>query len=130
MKKVISLFLLIATLAFSNALEANAQTAKRIEFPRGRSWTTVRGTTGKYGVYYNLRVKSGQKMTVSLTPARGIGIKIERDGGVEVLLRAERGGEHTVYFEDGGEISIFVGSTSGKSVPFALTVNIARMTDI
>jgi hypothetical protein len=130
MKKVISLFLLIVTFAFSNGFEANAQTVKRIEFAKGRSSATVKGTTGTSGVYYNLRVKSGQKMTVNLSPARGVGIKVERDGGAEVLLREERGGAYTVYFEDGGEISIFVGSTGGKSVPYALSVSITRMTDI
>ncbi len=117
-------------LAFSNGFEAQAQTVKTIQFAKGRSSATVRGTTGSYGVYYNLRVRGGQKMTVNLSPARGVGVKIERDGGAEVMLREERGGSYTVYFEEGGEVSIFVGSTSGKSAAYTLAVSVTRMTDI
>jgi hypothetical protein len=130
MKKIISSLLVLAVLIFSNGFDANAQTVKRIQFAKGKSSATVRGNTGSTGVYYDLRVKGGQKMTVTLSPAKGVGVKVERDGGAEVMLREERGGSYTLYFEEGGEISIFVGSTSGKSVPFTLSVSVTRMTDI
>ncbi|HEY8561564.1 MAG TPA: hypothetical protein VIL74_14405 [Pyrinomonadaceae bacterium] len=130
MKKLISSLLVFAVLFLSNVAAADAQSAKKIQFPKGRSSATVRGNTGKYGVYYELRLKGGQKMTLNLSPASKVGVKVERTGGAEVLLREERGGAYTLYFEEGGDVSIFVGSTGGKSVPFTLTVSVARMTDI
>ena len=130
MKKVISLFLLTVTLFFANGFEANAQIGKRIQFAKGKSSATVKGTTEKYGSYYNLRVKGGQKLLLNLSPARGVGIRVERADGSELFLRQEHGGIHEVYFEEGGEISILLGSINGKSVPYTLTVKITRMTDI
>ena len=130
MKKVIGLILLSVALIFSNGFETRAQAVKRIQFARGKSSATVRGITGSTGIYYNLRVKGGQKMALSLSPSAGVGIKVERDGGAEVMLREERGGFYELYFEEGGEVSIFVGSTGARSVPFTLTVKITRMTDI
>ena len=130
MKKVISLFLLTVTLFFANGFEANAQIGKRIQFAKGKSSATVKGTTEKYGSYYNLRVKGGQKLLLNLSPARGVGIRVERADGSELFLRREHGGIHEVYFEEGGEISILLGSINGKSVPYTLTVKITRMTDI
>ena len=129
MKKILSLSLILLTLAFFGSADAAAQSVKNIQFAKGKSSATVRGTTGDYGVYYKLRVKGGQKMALNLSP-KNVGIKVERGGGAEVLLREERGGSYEVYFEEGGEISIFVGSTNGKSVPFTLGVKITRMTDI
>jgi hypothetical protein len=130
MKKVISLILLSVALVFSNGFEANAQSVKRIQFAKGKSSATVRGNTGSAGVYYDLRVKGGQKMALSLSPSAGVGIKVERGGGAEVMLREQRGGYYELYFEEGGEVSIFVGSTGARSVPYTLTVTITRMTDI
>ena len=130
MKKIISLFLLFATLAFSNALTVSAQIGKRIQFAKGKSSATVKGVTGKSGAYYNLRVRAGQKMTLNLSPEKGVGIRVERNDGMELLLRQEHGGLHEVYFEEGGEVSILIGSMSARSVPFTLTVKITRMTDI
>lgn len=131
MKKLLSLSLILLTLAFFAPAEAAAQTVKRIQFAKGKSSATVKGITGSYGIYYALRVKGGQKMTVSLSPtSKVVGIKIERDGGDEVLLREERGGTYTLYFEEGGEITIFVGSNGARSVPYTLSVSITRMTDI
>ena len=130
MKKVISLFLLTVTLFFANGFEAKAQIGKRIQFAKGKSSATLRGTTEKYGTYYNLRVKGGQKLLLNLSPARGVGIRVERAGGMELLLRQERGGFYEVYFEEGGEISILIGATGARSVPYTLTVKITRMTDI
>jgi hypothetical protein len=128
MKKIISLALILMTLAFFSAAEADAQT--RIQFAKGKNSATVRGRTGSTGVYYDLRVKGGQKMAVNLSPGSKVGIKVEKDGGSEVLLREERGGSYELYFEEGGDISIFVGSTSGGSVPFTLTVKITKLADI
>ena len=130
MKKMISLAWVLMTLMFFSPMDAAAQTIKRIEFAKGKTSAIVRDNTGSSGVYYNLRVKGGQKMTLNLSPAAKVGIKVERDGGREVLLREEQGGAYELYFEEGGEISIFVGSRSGKSVPFSLAVKITRMTDI
>jgi hypothetical protein len=130
MKKVIGLILLSVALIFANGFEAHAQTVKRIQFARGKSSATVRGITGSTGIYYTLRVKGGQKMALSLSPSAGVGIKVERGGGAEVMLREKRGGFYELYFEEGGEISIFVGSNGARSVPFTLTVKITRMTDI
>jgi hypothetical protein len=130
MKKVISLFLLFVTLVISNGFEANAQTVKRIQFAKGSNSATVRDNTGNNGVYYDLRVKGGQKMALNLSPSAKVGIKVEKNGGGEVLMREERGGFYELYFEEGGDISIFVGSTNGKPEPFTLTVKITRMTDI
>lgn len=130
MKKSISLFLIFAALLFSNAFEAQAQTVKRIQFAKGKTSATVRGNTGSGGVYYELRVKGGQKMTLNLAPAAAVGIKVEAGGGTEVLLREERGGSYELYFEESHDITIFVGSRSGRSAAFTLTVKITRMTDI
>jgi hypothetical protein len=129
MKKVIGSFLVLAALIFSNGFDAQAQTVKVIQFAKGKSSATVRGNTGSSGVYYNLRVKGGQKMTLNLSPSAKIGIKVESSSG-EVLLRKERGGSYVLYFEEGQGISIFVGAAGGSSVPFALTVAITRITDI
>jgi hypothetical protein len=115
-------------LTFVGGIEANAQI--RIEFAKGKNSATLRGNTGKYGVYYTLRARGGQKIAFDLAPASKIGVKVERDGGDEVLLRAERGGFYEVYLEKDGDVSIFVGSRSGKSAQFALTVKITKMTDI
>lgn len=130
MKKVTSLFLIFAALLFSNAFEAGAQTVKKIQFAKGKNSATVRGNTGSGGVYYELRVKGGQKMMLNLSPAAAVGIKVESGGGAEVLLREERGGTYELYFEESRYITIFVGSRSGKSAPFTLSVKITRMTDI
>jgi hypothetical protein len=129
MKKIIGSLVVLAALIFSNGFEAEAQTVKVLQFAKGRSSATVRGNTGSGGVYYNLRVKGGQKMTLDLSPSAKVGIKVDSSNG-EVLLREERGGSYVLYFEEGQGISIFVGSTGGRPVPFTLTVSITRMTDI
>lgn len=129
MKKVIGSLLILAALIFSNGFDAQAQTVKVIQFAKGKSSATVRGNTGSSGVYYNLRVKGGQKMTLNLSPSAKIGIKVESSSG-EVLLRKERGGSYVLYFEEGQGISIFVGAAGGSSAPFTLTVAITRITDI
>ena len=130
MKKLLSLSLILMTLILFSPFETAAQTDKRIQFAKGKSSATVRGTTEKYGTYYNLRVKSGQKMQLNLSPGNGVGIRVERTGGTDVLLRQEEGGFYEVYFEEGGEISILIGATGSRPVAYTLTVKITRMTDI
>lgn len=132
MKKIISLALMFITLVFIGGAESKAQTAKRIQFAKGKTSATVKGTTGAYGTTYVVRAKSGQKLVLNLTPASKVGIKVETEGrfGHTVLLREERGGSYEVGLEESGDYTIFIGSTEGKSVPFTLTVKITNMTDI
>jgi hypothetical protein len=109
----------------------SAQTT-RIQFAKGKSSATVSGKTGTYGVTYIVRARSGQKLILTLTPEANLGIKVETDGrhGQEVLLREEKGGTYEVGLEEGGDYTIFVGSTNSRSVAFTLTVKIGRLTDI
>ena len=124
-------FLFVAALIFWSA-DLSAQTPKRIEFAKGKSSATVQGTTGQNGAAYLVRARSGQKLVLTLTPRSGVGIKVETIGrfGDMVLLREERGGTYEVGLEETGEYTIFVGTTSGKSAAFTLSVRIVRMTDI
>ena len=109
-----------------------AQAPKRIEFGKGKSSATVRGTTGQNGATYVIRARSGQKLVLTLSPESGVGIKVETTGrfGHMVLLREERGGTYEIGLEESGEYTIFLGTTSGKSAAFTLGVRITRMTDI
>jgi hypothetical protein len=132
MKKIIGLSLMLIAFAFIGGIQAKAQTPKRIQFAKGKTSTTVKGSTGAYGTTYVVRAKSGQKLVLNLTPAQKVGIKVETDGrfGQTVLLREERGGTYEVGLEESGDYTIFIGSTDGKPVSFALTVSITNMTDI
>ena len=121
----------ISTVIFVCAVvSAPAQT--RIQFAKGKSSATVKAATGEYGITYVVRARSGQKLSVKLEPASGIGIKVEKDGryGHEVLLREEAGGSFDVGLEESGDITIFVGSTNGRSRAFTMTIAITRLTDI
>lgn len=111
---------------------ASAQTAKRIEFAKGRSSATVSGSTGSYGVTYVVRARSGQKIVIDVTPVSNVGVKVETDGagGHQVLLREERGGHYEVGLEEGGDYTIFLGSTTGRPVSFKLTIKITKLADI
>lgn len=124
-------FLFVAALMFCSA-DVNAQAPKRIEFGKGKSSATVRGTTGQNGAIYSIRARSGQMLVLTLNPRSGVGIKVESTGrfGHMVLLREERGGTYEVGLEESGEYTILVGTTSGKSAAFTLSVRIVRMTDI
>jgi len=124
-------FLFVAALMFWSA-DARAQSPKRIEFGKGKSSATVRGTTGQNGATYSVRARSGQMLILTLRPRSGVGIKVETTGrfGHMVLLREERGGTYEVGLEESGEYTIFVGATGGKSAAFTLSVRIGRMTDI
>ena len=114
------------------AMSAFAQDAKRIQFAKGKSSATVSGATGAYGTSFLVRARSGQKIVLKLTPANGVGIKVETDGqdGQQVLLREEHGGTFVVGLEESGDYTIFIGSTNGRSANFSLTVSITKMTDI
>jgi opacity protein-like surface antigen len=124
--------LFVAVLVLIAAGSAAAQGEKRIQFAKGKSSTTVVGSTGANGTTYVVRARSGQKLVLTLTPRTGIGIKVEKEGrfGHEVLLREERGGTYEVGLEESGDVTIFLGSTSGRSAAFTLTVKIVKMTDI
>jgi hypothetical protein len=128
------LSLLLALFAFISMAGASAfaQTPKRIEFAKGKSSATVAGSTGSYGVSYLLRARSGQKIVVDLEPVSGVGIKVETDGtdGQQVLLREERGGHYEIGLEEGGDFTIFIGSTNGQPVSFKLTIKITKLADI
>ena len=132
MKKILSLSLILMAFVFNFGAEAKAQSAKRIQFAKGKTSATVKGNTGSYGVTYVVRAKSGQKLVLSLTPASKVGIKVETTGryGEMVLLNEERGGSFEVGLEESGDYTIFVGSTDNKPVSFVLTVKIARLADV
>ena len=131
-KKIMMLAALVVTFAVAGAVQSNAQTANRIQFAKGKNSATVKGNTGSNGTTYVVRARSGQKITLTLAPVAGVGIKVENDGanGEQVLLREERGGTYEVYLEESGDFTIFVGSHSHKPVPFTLTVKITKMADI
>ncbi|HEX8251338.1 MAG TPA: hypothetical protein VF599_24410 [Pyrinomonadaceae bacterium] len=132
MKKIISLSLLLFTFAFIGGIYAKAQSVKRIQFAKGKTSATVKGSTGAYGVTYVVRAKSGQKLVLNLTPSQKVGIKVETKGrfGETVLLREERGGSYEVGLEESGDYTVFIGSIDNKPVSFTLTVKITNMTDI
>lgn len=132
MKKILSLSLMLIAFVFICGDHAKAQSIKRIQFPKGKSSATVKGNTGSYGVTYVVRVKSGQKLIINLTPASKVGIKVETKGkyGEMVLLREERGGIYEVGLEESGDYTIFIGSTGNQPVSFALTVKIAKLADV
>jgi hypothetical protein len=133
MKKIMSISLMLIAFAFIYAVQAKAQTVKQMQFAKGKNYATVKGMTGNHGVIYMVRAKSGQMLTVTLTPTARVGIKIEKDsqyGGESVLLREEKGGTYEVGLEESGDYAIFVGSTNGKSIPFTLTVKIRKLADI
>jgi len=124
-------FLFVAALMFWSA-DVSAQAPKRIEFGKGKSSATIQGATGQNGAAYVVRARSGQKLLLALSPRSGVGIKVESKGrfGHMVHLREESGGTYEVGLEESGEYTIFVGTTSGKSAAFTLSVRIVRMTDI
>ena len=124
-------FSFVVALTFCSP-DVRAQAPKRIEFGKGKSSATVRGTTGQNGATYLIHARSGQMLVLTLSPRSGVGIKVETTGrfGHVILLREERGGTYEVGLEESGEYTIFVGATNGKSAAFTLSVRIVRMTDI
>lgn len=131
MRRIVLLSSLLFAFLLAFGIKMSAQTT-RIQFAKGKSSATVSGKTGTYGVTYIVRARSGQKLILTLTPEANLGIKVETDGryGQEVLLREEKGGTYEVGLEEGGDYTIFVGSTNSRSVAFTLTVKIGRLTDI
>ena len=132
MKKIITLVLIVIIFTVVHLIQANAQTLKRIEFAKGRSAATIKGTTGSHGVTYVIRAKSGQKLILDLTPINRVGIKVETEGsyGKTILLREETGGTYEVGLEESGDYTIFIGSTNNKPVSFTLTVKTDKLADI
>lgn len=131
MKRFKSLILMV-TVGMIAASPLNSQTERRIQFPKGKSSTVVRGSTGTSGVTYVLRARSGQKIVLDISPAAGLGVKVETDGryGQMVLVREERGGHYEVGLEESGDYTIFVGSTSGRPVSFVMKVGVTKLADV
>ncbi|MEP7075278.1 MAG: hypothetical protein ABI878_05665 [Acidobacteriota bacterium] len=120
------LFIFAAVFLLSVVQSVSAQDSQRIQFERGKNSATIKGTTGEYGVSYVVTAKAGQKIAVALTPASGIGIKIDTDNGGYVLLKEERGGSYEVDLDQDGDYEIFVGSTNHRSKAFTLVVKITK----
>jgi hypothetical protein len=110
----------------------NAQTPTRIQFAKGRSSTVIKGNTGQFGTTFVLRARSGQKLVIDISPASGVGVKVETEGrfGHGVLLREEKGGRYEVGLEETGDYSIFIGSLGGQPTPFTLTVQVKKLADV
>jgi len=108
------------------------QTEKRISFAKGKSSAAVKGNTGQSGTYYVVRAKQGQMLTLDVSPAARIGVKVETNGrfGHSVLLREEHGGHFEIGLEEAGDYTIFIGSLNGKPVTFNMTVSIRKLSDI
>jgi hypothetical protein len=125
---IISVFIV---LAFS-AVTAFGQPEKRIQFSKGKSSAVVKGSTGQYGTYYVIRARQGQMLTLDVSPAAKVGVKVETNGrfGHSVLVREEHGGHFEIGLEEAGDYTIFIGSLSGKPVPFSMTVSIRKLADI
>jgi hypothetical protein len=124
--------ILTAAIVFLAFQAASGQTVKRIQFAKGKSSAVIKGVTGDRGVIYVLNARSGQKLVITLTPARGVGIRVETDGtdGQNVLLREENGGTYEVGLEETGEYTILIGSNNNRSTPFTLTVKITKLADV
>jgi len=126
-----NLILVIAFIAGS-AFYSAAQTPKRIQFAKGKSSAVIKGMTGNNGISYVLRARSGQKLILELSPAKAVGVKVETTGryGPMILLREAHGGHYEIGLEESGDVEIFIGSTTGRTTAFTLTVAVARLTDI
>lgn len=118
------------TFVITYGVEVKAQTP--IRFAKGRSSATVSGNTGSYGVTYVIRAKAGQLLTLDLSPSAKVGIKVGNDGidGQKFLLRERHGGTYEIGLEEGGDYTIFIGSTNQQPMPFRLTVKVRKMKDI
>ncbi len=129
-KALIAIIFAIAVIVTANS-QTNAQI--RIQFGKGKSTATVTGSTGEFGTSYIVRAKSGQKITLTLTPAKGVGIKVTSPDGrynENVLLKQTRGGTYVIGLDETADYMIFLGSTGRKPAAFTLTVSVTKMTDI
>ncbi len=113
-------------------ITVSGQSEIRIQFAKGRSSAVVKGSTGQNGTSYVIRAKQGQMLTLDVSPAAWVGIKVETNGrfGHSVLLREERGGRFEVGLEETGDYTIFIGSLNGKPVSFSMSVSIRKLADI
>lgn len=132
MKRKFSIAALLMCLVAVSGLQIGAQSRIRIQFAKGKSSIELKGSTGKLGITYTIRAKSGQKLVLDVSPANKVGVKVETVGryGEIVLLREERGGHYEVGLEETGEYTIFIGSTSRTPAAFDLKVAVTRMSDI
>ena len=132
MKKISICIALVIALVSVCGGRAVAQASTRIQFQKGKSSATVKGSTGANGVSYVIRARSGQKLILRLSPNSNVGIKVEHDGtyGQQVLLREERGGTFEVGLEETGDYTIFIGSINHRPVSYALTVSTGKLADI
>lgn len=114
------------------AISALGQTEKRITFAKGKSSAVVKGNTGQSGTYFIVRARQGQMLTLDVSPAARVGVKVETNGrfGHSVLLREEHGGRFEIALEEAGDYTIIIGSLNGKPVPFNMTVSIRKLADI
>jgi hypothetical protein len=127
-----SMMILVAGLVMAFAQAARADAPSRIQFARGKSSALVKGSTGDSGATYVMRVNGGQVLMLDLSPRAGVGIKVSLEGrdGLAVLLKEESGGDYELGLEETGDYTIFIGSTTGKSTSFALSVKTRKMKDI
>lgn len=125
---IVSAFMVLAALGIT----VSGQSEIRIQFAKGRSSAVVKGSTGQNGTSYVIRAKQGQMLTLDVSPAAWVGIKVETNGrfGHSVLLREERGGRFEVGLEETGDYTIFIGSLNGKPVSFSMSVSIRKLADI
>lgn len=125
MKKL--LIMLALGIVFVAVQNVSAQKIVRVQFGKGKNSAVLKGSTGSYGVSYVVKAKAGQKLDVTLTPTRGVGIRINTDGGDYVLLREDKvDGTYEVGLPVTADYEILVGSVNHRSVPFTLTVKITE----
>ena len=132
MKRIINLALIFTVLTVIYTVQVKAQEPVRIQFAKGKSSATVKGSTGKYGTTYVIRAKSGQKLVLMLSPTKNVGIDVRtqtRDGEV-VLLQYEAGGTYRIGLDETGDVTIFIGATTRQPQNFTLTVKVAKLADI
>ena len=134
MKRAIILTAIAIAVAFTAASGTgiNGQTPKRIQFAKGRNSAVLRGTTAKFGAAYILRARSGQKLVIDISPASGVGVKVETVGryGEMVLLREKSGGRYEIGLEETGDYTIFIGPLGRNPLTYTLTVSVTKLTDI
>lgn len=127
MKKIIFALIISSFLLMAQAVMS--QTPKRIQLtavgnPATSKTATIKGKTGRNGVYYVVSLTQSQIFTVKLSPIAKLGIKVEIDGadGPQVIIRREKGGTYTHELSETGDYTIFIGSTDHKSRAFTLKV--------
>lgn len=127
-----SIFLTASMILAAFAATATGQAEKRITFAKGKSSAVVKGNTGRHGIYYVVRARQGQMLTLDVSPAARVGVRVEFSGrfGHSVLLREEHGGRFEIGLEEAGDHTIFIGSLNGKPVQFSMTVSIRKLADI